>query len=118
MIIVSKMSSRKRCPLDRMDVYSVLKNRPLKVVVAAGARSSIRGSRHPKTFDFGVPIPIYLRKSINPQRLFSARKRNESVSVRHFHFSQRLRVHRVVVCDDTVEVQDISDYRVGLVVGQ
>ena len=68
--------------------------------------------------DFGVPTgPIYLRKSINRQRLFSARKRHESVAVRHFHFSQRLRVHRVVVIDDAVEVQDISDDRVKLVVG-
>jgi MFS superfamily sulfate permease-like transporter len=76
------------------------------------AQADIRG-------DFGVPTdPINLPKSINRQRLFSARKRHESVPVRHFHFSQRLRVHRVVVCDDAVEVQDISDHRVDLVVGQ
>jgi hypothetical protein len=60
------------------------------------AQADIRG-------DFGVPTdPINLPKSINRQRLFSARKRHESVPVRHFHFSQRLRVHRVVVCYDSM----------------
>src|SRR5262245_11498946 len=41
---------------------------------------------------------------------FSPRKRHEAVSVWHFYFLQRLRVHHIAVRDDAVEVQNIGNH--------
>jgi hypothetical protein len=49
---------------------------------------------------------------------FSPRKRHEAVPVWHFYFLQRLRVHRIAIRDDAVEVQNIGNHCIDLVVGQ
>ena len=50
--------------------------------------------------------------------LFSARKCHEPIPIGHFHLSQCLGIHSVGVCNDSIEVQDISDDRINLIVGQ
>ncbi len=52
------------------------------------------------------------------KHLFSARKCHEPIPVRHFNLSQCLGIHAVGICNDAVEVQDISDDRINLFVVQ
>jgi hypothetical protein len=58
------------------------------------------------------------REKIDWPSSFSPRKRHEAVPVWHFYFLQRLRVHRIAVRADAVEVQNIGNHCIDLVVGQ
>jgi len=60
----------------------------------------------------------HFRPGVNLRLLFVAREHTKAVAVRHLHLRQRLRVHRIGLADDAIQLEDIGGDRINLVVAK